>query len=68
MAIQTTAGQHSEYHVESVIHSKQSGRAVHLPGKTRVFPHKDYNNIPAAVLVEFKRAVRPVENTLGDHV
>ncbi|MGA9150277.1 MAG: hypothetical protein WBZ36_06850 [Candidatus Nitrosopolaris sp.] len=38
MGMQTTAGR-SEYHGESVINSRQSGRIVRLPVKTRVFPH-----------------------------
>lgn len=59
MAIQqkTTAGGHSEYYGESVNPSRQSGRAVHLPVKTPVFLHKDYNNIPPPAVVEFKRAI-----------
>ena len=57
MVTQTTVGRRSEYHGESVIHSRQSGRVVHLPVKTGVIPHKDYNNIPAPAVVE--RTVRP---------
>ncbi|MGB8933952.1 MAG: hypothetical protein WCC17_02450 [Candidatus Nitrosopolaris sp.] len=57
MVTQTTVGRRSEYHGESVIHSRQSGRVVHLPVKTAVFPHKDYNNIPPPAVAE--HTVRP---------
>ena len=50
MVTQTTVGRRSEYHGESFIYSRQ--RVVHLPVKTGVIPHRDYNNIPAPAVVD----------------